>query len=179
MVFSNDSHNFSSSHLQCLFSYQTLTRRSDFPDVANSVPSGLNAIWWTGVAVWHFHTHSHPGSAIGASSAVGVRGSRSPISNVTATQINVQIKKKLFQFYGKQFSICNSICTYLYNKNAHNLTYTSVLRRPLSISRTTFRFLSHRLANGYLPSSMKASWCASSLVTYQFEPIWMSKEFKL
>lgn len=70
------------SCLQCLVSYQTLTRRSLFPDVANKVPSGLNAIWWTGVAVWQFHTHSQPVSA--SSSAVGVRGSRSPISKVTA-----------------------------------------------------------------------------------------------
>lgn len=72
-------------YLPFLFSYQIFTSRSLLPDVANSVPSGLNDMWCTGVAVWHFQTHSHSGS----SSLFGVFGSpRSlppPISNVTAT----------------------------------------------------------------------------------------------
>lgn len=76
---------FEAKVLPCLFSYQILTSRSFFPDVANRVPSGLNVMWCTGVAVWQVQMHSQ---AISSSfSFVGVFGSRSPpISNLTTAK---------------------------------------------------------------------------------------------
>ena len=75
-------------YIHCLFSNQILTRRSHFPDVAKSVPSGEKAIWKTGVAVRHFQTQSQPCQL--SSSASGPGPDRlacdwdsPPISNVT------------------------------------------------------------------------------------------------